>query len=57
MSQPDPQKQRADELRSEIEDLARGVRDRDRQLTPREFTDQAAAEAYSSERESDEDRR
>jgi hypothetical protein len=48
MSEPDEresQKRRAEELRSEIEELQRGGGHRPGVPSPREFTDEAAAEA------------
>jgi hypothetical protein len=46
-SERDVQKKRAEELRSEIEELRRGGAHRLGTPSPREFTDEAAAEASS----------
>jgi len=46
-TEDDRQRHRADELRSQIEDLRRGVRDSSQSESPREFTDNAASEAAS----------
>jgi hypothetical protein len=44
-TEDDRQRQRAEELRAQIEDLRRGVRDPSQPESPREFTDKAASEA------------
>jgi len=44
-TEEDRQRQRAEELRTQIEDLRRGVGDPSRPESPREFTDNAASSA------------
>jgi hypothetical protein len=44
-TEEDRQRQRAEDLRAQIEDLRRGVRDPSQPESPREFTDNAVREA------------
>lgn len=48
-TEDDRQQQRVAELRSQIENLRRGVSDSSRPDSPREFTEKAASEAASRE--------